>query len=216
MRSREGPFHGCFFPGPVVDQFKGTAPDVPAAVDGFKVGSGPEIKFRMSGGRLHHLIESGGSGRNHSCAVRLEMLENMGFFPGDPFQRAEIFQMAAPDGDNQSRIRFHRGGQRFNLAGMVCPHFNDADFMAGSQTQKILRNSDLIVRVAFRRQDMFFAEDVFEYGTEHLLGTGFSAGTGQGDRFDSAAFPVEGRQALIRRNRGIHGDGGSSRGKFSQ
>lgn len=170
----------------------------------------------MISGRLFHDVESGRLERNDRDSLRRKMTENRGFFSRHPFQRTEILQMAASDGDDQSRIGTDCLRERFDLSMMICPALQNADFMLSGQPQQILRNTDLIVGVSFRCQHMLRPVRAIEDRPEHLLDAGFSAGSGQRNRLDRKAQAVKARQILIGPDRGIHHDRRRARRKFGK
>ena len=84
------------------------------------------------------------------------------------------------------------------------------------QPQQILRNADLIVGVAFGRQNMFCSVSPVEDGAEHFFCAGLSAGSGQRHRFYRETEPVKTGEVLISSDRGIHYDRGSSRREYGE
>ena len=157
--------------------FKRTSVDVSASVKSFHdrpfAGS---VRTDVAGsGGFEHDVESGGSERNDRRAAGGEMREYFGFFRRHTFERTEVFEVTASDGDDQRRIGADGIGERFDFPVVVCSAFDDAEFVFGSQFQQILRNADLIVGVAFGREHMFRSGRAGENGAEHLFCTGLSA-----------------------------------------
>ena len=106
MFTGKTPVHSDPFSGPVVQQFKRASGDGAAAVECFHCGAvaAAVAEYRMVPRCACHDFSSCGVQRKNGGAVRCKMTEQLGFLRRNAFQRAEIFQMTASDGNDQRRI----------------------------------------------------------------------------------------------------------------
>lgn len=99
----------------------------------------------------------------------------------------------------------------------VIGSLQDADLMFRREAHHVLRNPDLIVRIALRRKDVFRAVNLRENRVQSLFRAGFAAGTGQRNDFqvlETAAVKMS--QFLIGAQRRVDQYGGNSRRKFGK
>ncbi len=141
-------------------------------------------------------------------SARLEVGEEFGFFLRDAFERAEEFEVAVRDGDDDREVGHGAVGERFEFAVMVGPGLQDGDAVARVEAEQILRQPDLVVGVALGRQHADGVHRVLEDRPQGFLRAGLAAGAGQQDDLQvREAHAVEPGDALERR----HGRGDDDR-----
>ena len=68
-------------------------------------------------------------------------------------------------------------GERGNFAGVIHAHFDDGEFMLGHQAQKLQRQTEIIIEIALRLEDVKLCA---ERGSDGLFGSGFAGRAGDG------------------------------------
>ena len=141
----------------------------------------------------------------------------MRFFRRHAVKIFQILQVTASDGNNQRYVRFRDPGNGFDFPEVIGSHFKNADLMFRREAHHVLRNSDLIVRIALRRKDVFRTVNLRENRVQSLFRAGFAAGTGQRNDFqvlETAAVKMS--QFLIGAQRRVDQYGGNPRRKFGK
>jgi len=122
---------------------------------------------------------------------RRQLPEQVSFLRRHPGQVRESRQMGQADIGDQADVRQGHPGQSGDLPRGVRPQLQDSRHVAGPQAEQRQRQTDEIVEVAFRFQNV---SPPSHDGGDHLLGCGLAGAAGNGDDRGGEAPPPPGGQ----------------------